>query len=135
MAKKVSRSQDSIVLSLCMIVRENAKTLRPCLQSIRPWVDEMVIINTGSKDETPQIVEQFGGRLLYFPWVDNFSAARNESLNHARGKWLFWMDSDDTIDEENSGMYRTDFELEAEQPRRAGEFCRLRVCRRGHRLQ
>ena len=84
-------------LSLCMIVRDSAETLRPCLESIRPWVDEMVIVDTGSTDETPQIVEELGGRLFHFPWCDDFSAARNESLRHARGDWLFWMDSDDTI--------------------------------------
>lgn len=87
-------------LSLCMIVRDNARTIVPCLESVRPWVDEMVVVDTGSADETPQVVERLGGRLFRFPWCDDFSAARNESLRHARGEWLFWMDSDDTIDAE-----------------------------------
>ncbi|WP_422927500.1 glycosyltransferase [Singulisphaera sp. PoT] len=86
-----------IRLSLCMIVRDSSRTLPACLESIRPWVDEMVIVDTGSEDDTPAIVESFGGRLFRFPWCDDFSAARNESLRHARGEWLFWMDSDDTI--------------------------------------
>ena len=73
------------------------RTLPACLESIRPWVDEMVIVDTGSVDDTPRIVESFGGRLFHFPWCDDFSAARNESLRHARGEWVFWMDSDDTI--------------------------------------
>ena len=80
-----------------MIVRDNERTLPACLESIRPWVDEMVIVDTGSVDETPRIVESFGGRLFHFPWCDDFSAARNESVRHARGDWVFWMDSDDTI--------------------------------------
>jgi GT2 family glycosyltransferase/tetratricopeptide (TPR) repeat protein/2-polyprenyl-3-methyl-5-hydroxy-6-metoxy-1,4-benzoquinol methylase len=84
-------------LSLCMIVRDSARTLPECIESIRPWVDEMVIVDTGSVDETPRIVELYGGRLFRFPWCDDFSAARNESLKHARGDWVFWMDSDDTI--------------------------------------
>ncbi len=84
-------------LSLCMIVRDNARTLPACLESIRPWVDEMVIVDTGSMDDTPRIVEAYGGRLFHFPWCDDFSAARNESLRYAQGEWLFWMDSDDTI--------------------------------------
>jgi len=83
-------------LSLCMIVRDSAKTLPAALESIRPWVDEMVIVDTGSVDETPRIVESFGGRLFHFPWCDDFSAARNESVRHARGDWVFWMDADDT---------------------------------------
>ena len=85
-------------ISLCMIVRDSAhRRLPACLESIRPWVDEMIIVDTGSVDETPRIVESFGGKLFHFPWCDDFSAARNESLRHATGEWLFWMDSDDTI--------------------------------------
>lgn len=91
----------AVKLSLCMIVRDSARTLEACLQSIQPWVDEMVIVDTGSHDETPEIARKFGARLFHFPWCDDFAAARNESLRHARGEWLFWMDSDDTIDEEN----------------------------------
>ncbi len=94
---RLKRGSDRPRLSLCMIVRNSARTLPACLASIRPWVDEMVVVNTGSVDNTPQIVEEFGGRLFHFPWCDDFSAARNESLGHARGDWLFWMDSDDTI--------------------------------------
>ena len=84
-------------LSLCMIVRDSAATIKPCLESISPWVDELIIVDTGSLDETPQIAQSFGAQVHYFPWCDDFSAARNESLRHARGEWLFWMDSDDTI--------------------------------------
>jgi len=84
-------------VSLCMIVRDNAGTIRPCLESVKPWVDEMVVVDTGSTDETPRIAEELGARVFHFPWCDDFSAARNESLRHARGDWLFWMDSDDTI--------------------------------------
>lgn len=90
--------RSDVRLSLCMIVRDNASTIIPCLESIRPWVDEMIVVDTGSSDETPRIAERFGARLSRFPWCDDFSAARNESLRHAKGEWLFWMDSDDTID-------------------------------------
>ncbi len=94
---RLRRKQDRPRLSLCMIVRDSSRTLRACLETIRPWVDEMVIVDTGSLDDTPTIVEAYGGRLFHFPWCDDFSAARNESLRHAQGDWLFWMDSDDTI--------------------------------------
>ena len=93
-------------LSLCMICRDNADTIRPCLESIRPWVDEMVVVDTGSKDATPEIVQEFGARLFHFEWCDDFAAARNESLRHARGDWLFWMDTDDTIDIQNGEKLR-----------------------------
>lgn len=88
-------------VSLCMIVRDAARTLEACLASVRPWVDEMVVVDTGSVDETPEIARGFGARVFHFPWCDDFAAARNESLRHARGEWIFWMDADDTIDEVN----------------------------------
>jgi tetratricopeptide (TPR) repeat protein len=93
-------------LSLCMIVRDCAAVLEPCLASIRPWVDELVVVDTGSKDRTPEVASKHGARVSRFPWRDDFSAARNESLRLAGGKWIFWMDSDDTIDEENGRKLR-----------------------------
>jgi GT2 family glycosyltransferase len=94
------------LISLCMIVRDAARTIAACLQSIRPWVDEMIVVDTGSQDETPDIVRRLGARLFHFPWCDSFSAGRNESLRHARGRWLFWMDADDTIDAANGRKLR-----------------------------
>jgi GT2 family glycosyltransferase/tetratricopeptide (TPR) repeat protein/2-polyprenyl-3-methyl-5-hydroxy-6-metoxy-1,4-benzoquinol methylase len=93
-------------LSLCMIVRDSARTLGACLESIRPWVDEIVVVDTGSRDTTTEIAKRYGAKLFYFPWCDDFSAARNESLSRATGEWLFWMDSDDTIDEVNGRKLR-----------------------------
>ena len=94
-------------LSLCMIVRNNEETIGDCLQSIRPWVDEMIIVDTGSTDRTPQIAADLGAKLFAFPWCDDFSAARNVSLEHATGQWLFWMDSDDTIPEHCGAALRS----------------------------
>lgn len=106
--KFVIRNQDGdlrlqpndIRLSVCLIVRDNAGTIRPCLESIRPWVDEIVVVDTGSTDGTDEICEELGARVFHWAWRDDFAAARNVSFDHARGEWLFWMDSDDTIPEE-----------------------------------
>jgi len=95
-----STDTSDVQLSVCMIVRDNEDILEPCLASIRPWVDEIVVVDTGSKDNTIEIARRHGAQIFHFPWCDDFAAARNESLRHARGKWLFWMDSDDTISEE-----------------------------------
>jgi GT2 family glycosyltransferase len=95
----------TVPLSGCMIVRNNARTIEAAVSSLRRWVDDLVVVDTGSTDETPEICRRLGARVFHFPWCDSFSAARNESLRHARGRWLFWMDSDDVIDEVNgSGM-------------------------------
>ncbi len=87
----------SVTISLCMIVRDNEDTIHACLDSIYPWVDEIIVVDTGSTDGTQEICRSFGARMFEFPWCDDFSAARNISLQHAQGDWLFWMDSDDTI--------------------------------------
>jgi tetratricopeptide (TPR) repeat protein len=84
-----------------MIVRDSTRTLAPCLESVRPWVDQVVVVDTGSRDATPQLARSFGAEVHYFPWCDDFAAARNVSIEHAKGSWIFWMDSDDTIDASN----------------------------------
>lgn len=94
-------------LSVCLIVRNNEDTIRQCVSSIAPWVDEIIVVDTGSTDRTPEIVVEYGAKLSHFPWCDDFSAARNESLRRATGTWLFWMDSDDTISTENGRRLQT----------------------------
>jgi tetratricopeptide (TPR) repeat protein len=94
------------MLSLCMIVRDSSRTLGPSLESISPWVDEIIVVDTGSLDDTKKIAQSFGAKVFDFPWCDSFSAARNESLKYATGDWLFWMDSDDTISSENGEKLR-----------------------------
>lgn len=99
-------ASERIRLSLCMIVRDNERTLAAALESVMPWVDEMVVVDTGSTDNTKQIAADLGAQVFDFPWCDDFSAARNESIRHAQGDWIFWMDSDDSISEDNGRKLR-----------------------------
>jgi tetratricopeptide (TPR) repeat protein len=99
-------SADTPTISMCMIARESAETIRAALESVRPWVDEMVVVDTGSKDDTAKIANEAGAKVHYFKWIDDFSAARNASIEHASGDWVFWMDSDDTISAENGMKLR-----------------------------
>jgi O-antigen biosynthesis protein len=80
--------------------------IRACLESIKPWVDEMIVVDTGSTDATPEICRELGAQVYHFRWPDSFSIARNESLKYARGEWIFWMDSDDVIDAANGRKLR-----------------------------
>jgi glycosyltransferase involved in cell wall biosynthesis len=84
-------------ISLCMIVKNEERVLGDCLTSIKPWVDEIIVIDTGSTDRTVEIAKGHGAKVHHFPWTKSFSAARNESLKYATGDWILWMDADDTI--------------------------------------
>ncbi len=84
--------------SLCMIVRNEQANLPECLSSVRDLFAEVVIVDTGSTDQTKDIAASFGARVFDFPWCDDFAAARNESLRRATGEWIFWLDADDRLD-------------------------------------
>lgn len=85
-------------LSLVMIARDEARSIARALQSARPWVDEMIVGDTGSTDATPHIARQEGAHVYDIPWENNFSRARNRLLQYARGEWILAMDADEWID-------------------------------------
>ncbi|HHW13566.1 MAG TPA: glycosyltransferase, partial [Firmicutes bacterium] len=93
-------------LSLCMIVKNEEEYLPKCLASAKPWVDEIVIVDTGSTDRTVRIAESFGARVLHFPWTGDFSAARNCSLDAATGDWIMFLDADEEIVDEDGPKLR-----------------------------
>jgi glycosyltransferase involved in cell wall biosynthesis len=84
-------------ISLCMIVKNEEKNLAACLASLKPVVDEMIIVDTGSTDRTIDIATVFGAKVSAFEWNGNFSDARNASLAAARGKWILVMDADEVL--------------------------------------
>ena len=85
-------------IALVMIVRNEARCLARCLASARPWVDEMVVLDTGSTDATPQIARDAGARLLHFDWIDDFAAARNAALAAAEAPWRLLLDGDEWVE-------------------------------------
>ncbi|MEH2317079.1 glycosyltransferase [Nostoc sp.] len=84
-------------LSLCMIVKNEAATLPKCLNSVRKVVDEMVVLDTGSIDRTPNIAQQLGAKVYHFKWSNDFSAARNAALKYVTGDWILVLDADETL--------------------------------------
>lgn len=87
-----------MTLSLCMIVKNEADCLADCLASVVGVVDEIVVVDTGSTDDSGAIAQGFGARVIPFEWVDDFSAARNESLRHATGDWILVLDADERLE-------------------------------------
>ncbi len=88
-------------ISLCMIVRNEEKVLARCLESARDIADEIIIADTGSEDRTKEIALSFGAGVYDFPWIDDFSAARNFAFSKAECDYQLWLDADDVIEGEN----------------------------------
>lgn len=86
-----------ITVSLCMIVRNEEERLGRCLDSIRDLMDEIVIVDTGSTDRTKEIAAAYTDHIYDFEWIDDFSAARNESFRHATKEYVMWLDADDYL--------------------------------------
>lgn len=83
------------VLSLAMMVRDEERFLEDALLSARDWVDEMVVVDTGSVDRTVEIARDLGADVSFFQWVDDFSRARNETIRRSRGDWVAILDADE----------------------------------------
>ena len=85
------------MLSLSMIVRNEAERLERCLASVRGFVDEMVLLDTGSSDATIAIAERCGAVVHQLPWPGDFAPARNRALQHVRGDWVLVLDADEVL--------------------------------------
>lgn len=85
------------LLSLAMMVKNEEDFLEEALESAKPWVDEMVVVDTGSTDRTVEIAKDLGATVSYFEWPNSFSLARNETLRRATGEWVFILDADERI--------------------------------------
>jgi tetratricopeptide (TPR) repeat protein len=96
-------------VSLCLIAKNEEAVLPGCLESAADLVDEIVLVDTGSADRTKEVAARSGARIHEFPWVGDFAAARNESIRHATGDWIFWLDCDDRIDEAERSKLRSLF--------------------------
>lgn len=89
-----------------MIVKNEATRLPQCLRSVQAVVDEMIVLDTGSRDETPAIARQFGARVFESTWQQDFAAARNEALARVTGDWVLVLDADETLTPECIGAIR-----------------------------
>lgn len=92
----------NVKISLCMIVKNEEDVLARCLRSVARYVDEIIIVDTGSTDNTKKICRRFTDKIFDFEWIDDFAAARNFSFSKAAGDYLMWLDADDVISEENA---------------------------------
>lgn len=88
-------------ISACLIVKNEEKVLKRCLDCLTGIVDEIVIVDTGSTDETKAIARNYTEKIYDFVWIDDFAAARNYSFSKATMDYIYVADADEVIDQEN----------------------------------
>ena len=90
-----------MTVTLCMIVKNEEAVLARCLESVKDCVDEIVLVDTGSSDDTKKIASAYTDKIFSFDWINDFAAARNFSFEKATGDYIMWLDADDFVSEEN----------------------------------
>ena len=88
-------------LSVCMIVKNEEKVISRVLNCVKSFADEIIIVDTGSQDNTIEIAKQFTNNIFNFRWENDFSAARNYSFSKATKDYIMWLDADDVITKRN----------------------------------
>ena len=94
---KQARPATNLKLSLCMIVKDEEEMLPRCLAAVAPAVDEIVIVDTGSKDRTIEIAREYNATVIEKEWTGSFSDARNVSFEAATGDWIIYLDADEVL--------------------------------------
>ncbi len=97
--KGFARSHSPIILSACLIVKNEEQRLPQCLESLRSLADEIVVVDTGSSDRTIAIAKKYQARVFHFAWCDDFSEARNYAIAQAKGKWILVIDADEVLEQ------------------------------------
>ena len=96
--------EKDIILSIGMIVKNEEKVLGRCLESLQPLMkqipSELIIADTGSTDSTVEIARKYTDNVFHFEWINDFAAARNSTLEKARGQWFLFIDADEYLDDD-----------------------------------
>ena len=87
-----------VKLSVSMIVKNEQENIAQCLNSVKD-ADEIIVVDTGSKDETPDIAKSMGAKVFFFPWRDNFAEAYNFADSRCQGDWILSIDADERLEE------------------------------------
>ncbi len=100
------------MLGLCMIVKDSSDTIERAIKSVKAYCKQLLVVDTGSQDNTPQIATRLGAEVHFRLWRDDFAYARNYALNFMRTQWIIVLDSDEELDansfEKNRDLLRND---------------------------
>ncbi len=98
--------KSEIRITLCLIAKNEAANLPRLFESVREAVDEIVVVDTGSTDDTVSIAQSGGAKVVQIKWRNDFAAAKNEALRHAAGQWIFFLDADMALAEGHAAKIR-----------------------------
>lgn len=90
-----------MTLSVCLIVKNEEAVLSRCLDCVKKFADEIVVVDTGSEDRTAEIARGYTDKVYIYPWCDDFSKARNYSFSKATCDYIMWLDADDVVEDED----------------------------------
>ena len=94
-------------LAVALIVRDEQQTLVSTLASVQDIADQIVVVDTGSTDRTPEIAREYGATVIDFKWEDSFSAARNCAISAIHADWVLWIDAGENLDAEDAKSLRS----------------------------
>jgi glycosyltransferase involved in cell wall biosynthesis len=116
-----SNNHNKQLISVCMIVKNEEKMLEDCLKSVKNIADEIIIVDTGSADNTIEIAKKYDAKIFHFDWIDDFAAARNESIKNATSGWILYLDADERLTENSQLQIRNLVATSSEEV--GGYFC------------
>ncbi len=104
----ISKDKDNgnPILSACLIVKNEERFIRQCLESIKDVADEIIIVDTGSIDSTAEIAREYTNKVYFHEWENDFSKARNISIGYATGDWILVIDADEKLEKEDVPILR-----------------------------
>ncbi|RKP47364.1 glycosyltransferase [Cohnella endophytica] len=97
---------EPLLISLCMIVKDEGATLARCLSSVQGAVDETIVVDTGSTDDSAEIAKRYGAVVVREQWKGDFAAARNAGVCLAQGRWILFLDGDEALESSQHAQLR-----------------------------
>ena len=89
-------------ISQCMIVKNEEKNIRRALSWGKDIMCEQIVVDTGSSDRTVEIAREMGAKIFFFPWINDFAAAKNFAIDQAKGDWIAFLDADESFTPEDT---------------------------------
>ncbi len=98
-------------ISACVITKNEEENIVRNINSYKAYVDEIIVVDTGSTDKTVGVAKSLGATVYHFEWVDDFASAKNYALDKATGEWIIFMDADEYIDKNTASFLREKIQL------------------------